>query len=491
MDIEHTLVQLIKESGVLAVKAGWVDRYVDSPVSFWCDIHAPAGSADPMQPFVQYLFDTGNEHQTEVTSNLYPEAVQEIFLNEEEGFRSTLELMHSGENLIKNMPLLARSIGLEGRPDVLVKVDGVPSKLGSHSYRVVEIKLAKNIRTCHILQAAAYNRVLGQVQGYQPPDFDIVNRDWNVQTISMSDVTAKLDEAMAAIRAIIAGVELEPCYGAAKWPWVSFVDNLAIQRNDVSLLPGVGQARRGDMTAAGFETVVDVAEAAMSELTNIKGIGVKTAANFVSSAQAIISGHPVSRGPSPEVPLGKTDVFFDLEGTDTPHTPEGLEVTNYLIGAVVRSKDGMAQYFSFFAENNLEEKANLSAFLEWAYSLDDPVFYHWHTYERTHVAKMSDFYGIQPNLSEWVTSRMVDLSPLVTSAFAFPCYGQGLKDIAKSLGFRWRQDDVDALGSVVLYLSYVGSGGTDQAARHKILDYNEDDCLATMHVFDWLISQKS
>ena len=103
---------------------------------------------------------------------------------------------------------------------------------------------------------------------------------------------------------------------------------------------------------------------------------------------------------------------------------------------------------------------------------------------------MSQYYGIQPKLSEWVTGRMVDLSPLVTNSFAFPCYGQGLKDIAKSLGFRWRQDNVDALASVVLYLSYVGSGGTDQASRHKILDYSEDDCLATMHIFDWLISQK-
>ncbi|MCI0846148.1 MAG: TM0106 family RecB-like putative nuclease [Chloroflexi bacterium] len=490
MDIEPALVQLTKESGVPAIKAGWVDRYVDSPVSFWCDIHAPNGSADPMEPFVQYLFDTGNQHETEVISGLYPGAVRESFPTEEEGFRRTVELMYSGANLIKNMPLLARPIGLEGRPDILEKVDGVPSKLGSHSYRVVEIKSAKNIRTSHILQAAAYNRALGQVQGHQPDDFDIVNRDWNVQTFNMSEVDAKLDEAMAGIRVIIAGVELEPCYGAAKWPWASFVNNLAIQRNDVSLLPGIGQTRRGVMTAAGFETVADVAEAALSELTDIKGIGGKTAANIVSSAQAIISGHPVSRGPYPEVPLGRTEVFFDLEGTDTRHTTDGLEVTNYLIGALMRAEGGTAQFLPFFAETNLDEKANLMAFLEWAYSLDDPVFYHWHTYEKTHVAKMSEFYGIESKLSDWVTGRMVDLSPLVTNAFAFPCYGQGLKDIAKSLGFSWRQDDVDAVGSVVLYLTYVGSGGTDQTARRKILDYNEDDCLATMHIFDWLIAQK-
>ena len=43
--------------------------------------------------------------------------------------------------------------------------------------------------------------------------------------------------------------------------------------------------------------------------------------------------------------------------------------------------------------------------------------------------------------------------------------------------------------SVVLYLEYVKSGATDAEPRKKILDYNEDDCLATMHVFDWLLAQ--
>ena len=38
--------------------------------------------------------------------------------------------------------------------------------------------------------------------------------------------------------------------------------------------------------------------------------------------------------------------------------------------------------------------------------------------------------------------------------------------------------------SVALYLNYVGSGGADQTARQKILDYNEDDCVATRVVLD-------
>ena len=43
--------------------------------------------------------------------------------------------------------------------------------------------------------------------------------------------------------------------------------------------------------------------------------------------------------------------------------------------------------------------------------------------------------------------------------------------------------------SVALYLDDVRSGGSDREARRKILDYNEDDCRATMHVYEWLLSQ--
>ena len=85
--------------------------------------------------------------------------------------------------------------------------------------------------------------------------------------------------------------------------------------------------------------------------------------------------------------------------------------------------------------------------------------------------------------------QLVDLSPITVESFAFPCYGEGLEDVARSIGFCWRQDDMSALTSVALHLDYVDSGCADQEARQKILDYNEDDCRATMHVHDWLLVQ--
>ena len=164
-------------------------------------------------------------------------------------------------------------------------------------------------------------------------------------------------------------------------------------------------------------------------------------------------------------------------------------MVNYLIGCLVRNSSTPARFEPFFAPTFKDEEKVVREFFDWASNLNDPVFYHWHRYERTHLTKMTHYYGLPEDQVAWVMDRLVDLSPITTNSFAFPCYGRGLKDIAKSLGFTWRQEDVDGLGTVVLYLGFVDSGGRDTEAKEKILLYNEDDCVATMYIFDWLLAQ--
>ena len=490
MDIAKLYDDLTRDSGVTSIQATWVERFVESPISFWCDIYAPEGAEDSIDPFLQHLFQTGQEHQSSVTDESYPEAIQEIFFTEEDGSRRTLELMSEGEKFIKNMPLLARPMGLEGRPDLLVRVDDIGSDLGAFSYGLVEIKSARRIRDAHILQGAFYNRLLGIVQGYEPAEFYMINRDAQDQSIKMSEVTGKLDVALDAMHRIIAGQRVEPAYRSAKWPWESYVNRLAVEAKDVSLIPGVGGAKREVLAGAGFGSVDTMAKAEEEALVELPGIGGTTAKRFVSSARAIQQSIPIRRGTMSAMRRRKTEVFFDLEGTDPRIGVEGLEVVNYLIGALIRQASEQATFIPFFASTFDGEERILKEFFEWGNTLDDPVFYHWHHYERTHLIKMIQHYGLSERITSRVMERLVDLSPIATKSFAFPTYGEGLKDIAKALGFTWRQEDVDALISVTLYLKYVESGGTDEESRNRILAYNEDDCLATMHVFDWLLCQQ-
>jgi len=490
MNVEEIYLQFTDGASSGAVRAGWVERYLESPITFWCILHAPADAKDPMNDQMQHIFDIGNSHQERVNDRLYPGGIQEVFATEEEGFRRSLEIMSEGGTFIKNMPLVCWPQGLTGRPDVLEKVDGVPSVFGDFSYRVVEIKSARRLRESQILQGALYNRVLGLVQGYEPSEFQMVNGDMDVVPVAMAEVDERLDEVLAEVREIMAGKHVDFCYGVAGWPWTSYVDSKAIEANDVSLITGVGASVRSNLVEAGYATLESIATANETELVKVRRIGASTAKKMVVSAQAIQGQKPMPRGELAEIRRGKTEVFFDFEGAQDQDELDGQELVNYLIGAVHRTPGSEGEYTAFFADTFDAEGENLVHFLEWADSLEDPIFYHWHHYEHTHLTKMVERHGVDPGLAAVVLDRLEDLSPWATKGYAFPAYGEGLKAIAKCLGFHWQQDDVTGVGSMDLYTKYVDSGSTDQVSKEKILIYNADDCFATMHIYDWIMDQQ-
>ena len=306
MEIEKTFSALTEDSDIPLIIATDIEQFVISPITFWCKIHAPEVHKDPPPSlYQQRLFDQGHAYQAEVIGASYTGAVEKRFYDENEGFRLTLELMVAGERNIKNMPVMCRPLGLQGRPDVLTRVDDAASELGSYSYSVVEIKTARNIQKAHILQGAVYNRLVGVVQGYEPPKFYITNRDGATQAIQMADVNDELDQVLSDMRAVMEGRKvIDPCYGGGRWPWETYVNNLAVQANDVSLIPGVGVAIREGLIREGYRTVEAVANARGEELTKVPRVGKTTARKFITVAQAIHEARPVRRDHDLQLPSG-------------------------------------------------------------------------------------------------------------------------------------------------------------------------------------------
>jgi predicted RecB family nuclease len=470
-----------------AVKASTLERFIKSPITVWCEMNADPAQRDPANAYQDLLFSRGHQHQAEVTLELFGTAVTESFKTEEDGFMRVLQLMAMGADAIGDMPMLCRPLGLEGRPDVVRRVDGQASVFGSHSYEIVEIKSARRIKRHHILQAALYSRVLSEIQDVEPGQFHVVNGDTETTTYAAADYADALDEAIAGLREVLSGAPVPAVYGGAMWPWESYANDMAITAGDASTVPGVGASTRERLAEIGLHTVADVAEADPEHLMQAKGIGASKAGRMGSAARALRSSAVVPRAPVPDVATGETAVYFDLEGSTPDLAEDGVATVNYLIGCLIRAT-GTEKFLPFYADVPDDEAENTRAFFAWASALTGPVFYHWHHYERTHLTKMAARFSVPDDQASFVMARMVDLSPLTTNAFAFPTHGEGLKDIARFLGFDWRQGDVDALASVALYSRWIDSEGTDAAAKQSILDYNEDDCRATMVVYDWLVS---
>ena len=119
MNVEEIYRQVTDGNSSGAVRAGWVERYLESAITFWCNLHAPPEARDPMNDQMQHIFDIGNNHQGRVNDWLYPGGVQSVFTTEEEGFRQTLDFMSAGGAFISgigSMDLYTKYVGSGGTP---------------------------------------------------------------------------------------------------------------------------------------------------------------------------------------------------------------------------------------------------------------------------------------------------------------------------------------------------------------------------------------
>ncbi len=486
LDLDSLFSVHAEENASPTIKANIVQNFAESPINVWCNYHVDAQNKDPMTEFQELRFSKGKRHHNFVNETLFSSAIKLSFDSETDGFKQVLELMSKGTDGIIDMPLICKQLDMTGRPDVMRKVNDNPSIFGNHSYEIIEIKSAIKIKSSHILQAAIYNRMVGKIQEFTPPVFYIINGNLEEFPYYTDGHDEMLDETIQYLIKVINGQKVTPTLRGAHWPWESYVNKLAIKANDITLIPGIKAKRRDQLVDAGLETVNEIADASIENLTDIKGIGHKTAEKMSACAKALTNESIYIKQPVPELPKAVTEVFIDLEGSSEYRDGSESSTVNYLIGTIVRKNNSAGQFVSFFADTIAQESDNTKEFFEWASSLEAPVFFHWHHYEHTHLKSMGMRFNIPLNTIDFVLDRMIDLSPIILESYAFPIFKEGLKEIAQYLGFNWRLDDVDAMGSIALFDKFIQSNGTDIDSKTKILTYNEDDCEATKFIYDWL-----
>ncbi|MBA7601191.1 hypothetical protein ES703_08258 [subsurface metagenome] len=466
------------------ITARTIYNYCVSPCMVHCEKFVPEDKKDRITQYVELLFDQGTMHETQVIETVYPGTEKVEYKTEEEGFKMLLEGMNEGIMTICGLPAFYLPEGLVGRFDVVERMDTEPSIFGNYHYIVKEIKLAKNIQKHHRYQAAFYNYMLGKIQGYTPRVFYMINRDLEEFEIPYDE-----DELLAMlgdIREIFNGKEVSPTYGACEWPWKTYNNEEAIRRRDISLVSGIGPSFKKKLIEIGFSTFDNLSKTQPEDLVKIKGIGEKTSVKFSLGSRALVTGKHF-RIDVCKFPQKRTEIFLDLEGTGELIGDEELIAIDYLIGVLTR-RDKKEEYIPFFAQQLDGEMEMFSQFIKWLQNQDDFVIYHWHHYERTHLQTLAERYGLEDRIHQQIFDNLRDVRKDATSCFIFPTYGNGLKEIAGFMGYKWKHPDVDATESIALYFQYLEQPDRNKDKIQKVIDYNEDDCRATMVVKDWLES---
>lgn len=465
-----------------------VSLYHTSPYAIYCEEFVSEDKKDPRSPYRELLHVRGTEHEKKVIETRYPECEVVEYKEPEEGFLKLLEAMDRGAEVICGLPLFYLSENMQGIIDILQKRTDHPSVFGDYYYLVREIKLSKNIKEEHIIQGAFYTYLIAKIQDYLPENFFIINRDYEEHEYRYADYEESLKKAIEGTRAILEGREVPtPTYNGCEWPWETYCNHEALRTRDVSLVGQVGPRTKANLVVHGFKKIWDISSAKVEDLQKVPRIGAGKARKLILSARAIKKGEPILLDSSVlKFPEKTTEIFLDLEGTDQPgHEDEVVHQVDYLIGTLIR-KDGREEYKSFIAHRLEDEGAMFRGFMEFMRTQHDYVIYHWHNYEHWHIKKLGERHRLEREVEGLLLPHMIDLHKMATRAFVFPTYGNGLKDVAGYLGFKWRHDDINALDAIAYYLKYQDDPGRFKDKMQAILDYNEDDCTATRVVKDWL-----
>ncbi len=187
---------------------------------------------------------------------------------------------------------------------------------------------------------------------------------------------------------------------------------------------------------------------------------------------------------TPNLPDADVELFFDIE-------VDPMRDVCYLHGFVERSNrdDSTKVYVPFMAETPTAEDEKKAFAQAWEYvqSRRPCAIYFYSKYERTWWRKLQQRYpsvATEEDIHAMFESPMaVDLYfDVVQKCTEWPTRDHSIKTLAYYLGFKWRDTSPSGADSVEWYHRWIESGDPD--IRQRILEYNEDDCVATRVLLD-------
>ena len=168
-------------------------------------------------------------------------------------------------------------------------------------------------------------------------------------------------------------------------------------------------------------------------------------------------------------------VYLDVEGVPDRDF-------YYLIGLRYRTIDQHVQH-SFWADSQSDEREMWASCLGVLKLLQNPRLFHYGKYETLFLKRMRVRYSDQSAddafLDQLIASS-VNLLSLTYAQVYFPTYSNGLKDIARHLGFEWSQGE--ASGQQALIWRAQWEATRDPTLKRRLIDYNQEDCQALQKV---------
>lgn len=464
------------------------------------DLHGDPAARDPVSDFVAMLRDGGVLHEDFVVEAL-PRARTDL-RGEPVGARAALTIaaMDGPADWIVGGRI---EVGDRvGHPDLLRRVDGI-WYAGDVKAGTPLADDGRSPREEYAVQVGHYAAMLGDLGVGAADRAFVVGRDgaqaWYDLAVARGrgrgdwiGFVADLVETARGIRDGVAPTRGALSSTCAMCHWKTVCRRELDEAGDLTLVAGLGRAARAAVEAVA-PTVSALAaldlEGDPGVGRGLPGVGAGQLRRFRDRARLLVApgARPYARR-TLAVSRHARELHFDLESDPLNG---GLV---YLHGVLVRemTPDGDVERFvPFFAEGADGERDAFAAAYAFLTADRDAHVFCYSKFERTSYRVLQRRYpGVcSPEDVEALfhPSRATDLLfDVVMPDTEWPTSSVGIKPLAKSLGFSWRDKDASGAASIAWYHDYMVGG--DPAVRQRIVDYNEDDCRSMLILLDALIA---
>ena len=462
-------------------------------------------------PLLDILRKRGELHEQDYLNHL-EENGHEILQIEGSGLNEnraeeTLAAMQSGATIISQGVLLHERWG--GRADILKRIDQ-PSKLGDWSYEVIDAKLARETKGASVLQLCLYADLLSKIQGHEPEFMYVVTprSDFELQQFRSSDYLAYYRFVKQSLEAAVASHAESQTYPDPRQHcdvcrWQRVCDTRRRDDDHLCLVAGMSRLQINELRGRDIDTVQSLATEPLPLTWRPERGAVQTYERLREQARVQVSaresGKPVYESLEPTSGRGLErlptpsagDVFFDLEGD--PYVGEGgLE---YLFGYVALDDHGTVQYTARWALDYEEEKHVFEEFIDqivmrWK-RYPDMHIYHFAPYEPAALKRLMGRYATREEEIDQMLrgGLLVDLHRVVRESIRASVESYSLKELEQFHGFDRNvtlPDANRALAQIQAYLEFDDAEGLSEESKSAVQGYNQDDCLSTLSLRDWL-----
>lgn len=489
----------------LPVTGSILYNFIACPHRIHLDAAGDPSLRDEVSPFVAMLWERGTRYEREVIQGLSAQFTDLTAVDADDKERATLEAMARGDSLIYGGRIQAD--GLVGMPDVLRKSGDkyVPGDIKSGAGEEEGGDGDSKPKIPYAVQLSLYVDVLerlGLSAGRRAFVWDVHGQEveYDLETLqgqrNPRSLWSHYEAAREVAAQVLAGTAVTKPASSANCKqchWHSHCLDQLITTDDLTLIPQLGRAVRDAMfdeipTVRELSTINPEAFARGKSKAVFAGVGPDSLRKFQARALMLSTpgAQPVLTAPISLVRKPR-ELFFDIE-------VDPLRDLCYLHGIVERlnGDNETERFVAFFMEDETAEAERRAFAGAFAYLTADPnaVIYYWSKYERTRYrvlqAKYPDVCTAAEIEALFDPTTAIDLLyDVVTKATEWPTYDRSIKTLARFLGFRWRDTHPSGAASIQWFDEWVRL--RDPAMKQRILDYNEDDCVATRVVLDGIL----